>query len=65
LNFVLVCLVLWHQLAIGGPSWWPWIPYGIFVFVLFRRARRLKRRVADLVCAAAERCGFTRMSKKP
>ena len=65
LNFVLVCLVLWHQLAIGGPSWWPWIPYGVFVFVLFRRARRLKRRVADLVCAAAERCGFTRMSKKP
>jgi len=64
LNFVLVCLVLWHQFAIGGPSWWPWIPYGIFVFVLFRRARRLKRRVADLVCAAAERCGFTRMAKK-
>jgi hypothetical protein len=29
-----------------------------------RRARRLKRRVADLVCAAADRCGFTRMTKK-
>jgi GT2 family glycosyltransferase len=64
LNFVLVCLVLWHQFAIGGPSWWPWIPYGIFVFVLMRRARRLKRRVADLVCAAADRCVFTRMAKK-
>jgi hypothetical protein len=38
--------------------------YSIFLLVLVRRARRLKRRVADLVENAASRCGFTRITKK-
>jgi len=63
-NAILVCALAYQQFLIPGGAWWPWIPYAVFVLVLARRARRLKRRVADLVEAAANRCGLSRISKK-
>jgi glycosyltransferase involved in cell wall biosynthesis len=63
-NAILLGVLAYQQLLIPDAHWWPWIPYGIFVLVLARRAHRLKRRVADLVEATATRCGFTRITKK-
>lgn len=61
-NLILLGILAYRQFINPGSDWWLWIPYGIFVVVLFRRLWRLKRRVADLVGAAAARCGLTRMN---
>lgn len=58
-NAVVLLALAYQQFVIPGGSWWLWIPYGVFLLVLGRRARRLRRRVAALVGAAAMRCGFT------
>ena len=63
LSFILLGILAYQQFFIPESSWWPWIPYALFEFYLFRRAHRLKRRVAELVGAAAARCGFTRITK--
>jgi hypothetical protein len=65
LNFILLTVLAYHQLLVPDAHWWPFVPYGIFVLILLRRAHRLQRRVADLVENAATRCGFTRITKKP
>jgi GT2 family glycosyltransferase len=63
-NFIVLGILAYQQFLIPSTHWWPWVPYGIFVLILARRAFRLKRRVADLVEAAARRCDFTRITKK-
>jgi len=63
LSFILLGILAYQQFFIPEASLWPWIPYVLFELFLFLRARRLKRRVADLVGAAAARCGFTRITK--
>ncbi len=63
INLVLLGILLYRQFLVSGSDWWLWIPYVIFVFILFRRIWRLKRRVTDLVGAAASRCGLTRIKK--
>ena len=63
-NAIIVCALAYQQFILSSPTWWPWIPYAVFVLFLTRRARRLKRRVADLVEAAVNRCGLSRISKK-
>ena len=63
-NAIIICALAYQQLTLSTPTWWPWVPYAIFVVFLTHRARRLKRRVADLVEASANRCGLTRISKK-
>jgi hypothetical protein len=64
MNFILLAILAYQQLLIPNSHWWPWVPYAIFVLILVRRARRLQRRVTDLVENAALRCGFTRITKK-
>jgi GT2 family glycosyltransferase len=61
LNTILLGIIAYRQFT--GDSWdfWLQIPYAIFVIVLMTRARRLRRRVAALVEAAANRCGLTRV----
>lgn len=61
LNTILLGIIAYRQFT--GDSWdfWLQIPYAIFVIVLLTRARRLRRRVAALVEAAANRCGLTRV----
>ncbi len=57
-NMVLLMALCYQQFFIGGASVWLWVPYGLFLVFLARRARRLKRRVSALVGAAAVRCGL-------
>jgi hypothetical protein len=59
---VAILALLGYQLA-ANPSatLWIGIPYVLAVAFLLARARRLKRRVAALVGAAAQRCGFKRV----
>jgi hypothetical protein len=57
-NMVLLMALCYQQFFIGGASAWLWVPYGLFLVFLARRARRLKRRVSALVGAAAVRCGL-------
>ena len=63
LSFILLGILSYQQFFIPEASVWPWVPYVLFELFLFLRARRLKRRVAELVGAAAARCGFTRITK--
>lgn len=60
-NLVLLAILLYRQFYVPGSDLLLWIPYAIFAFILFLRAYRLKKRVAELVGAAAEHCGFTRV----
>lgn len=60
-NLVLLGILGYRQILEPGGDLWLWIPYLIWVGVLAWRARRLKKRVAALVGAAAQRCGFTRV----
>jgi GT2 family glycosyltransferase len=62
LNAILLGVIAYRQFT--GDSWdfWLQIPYALFVIVLLSRARRLRRRVAALVEAAAGRCGLTRVT---
>lgn len=64
INLILLGILLYRQFLVPGSDMWLWIPYVIFVLFLFRRVWRLKRRVANLVGAAATRCGLTRIRKK-
>jgi glycosyltransferase involved in cell wall biosynthesis len=66
--------VLFNVLALAllldrflDPAWFdPFVEgaYGLYLLVLFVRAWRLKRRVADLVLVAAQRCGLQRVFGK-
>lgn len=62
-NAILLLILGYQQLfAAHNYAWpWLWVPFFIWIAVLWFRSRRLKRRVAELVGAAAQRCGFTRV----
>lgn len=61
INLIILSLLLYRQFFVEGNHLWEWGVYGVCLAVLLSRAYRLKKRVADLVGAAAERCGFHRM----
>ena len=63
-NAVLLLLLAYQQFLIPEGPVWLWVPYGIFLLFLLRRAWRLKRRVAALVGAVAKRCGFALLPGK-
>ncbi|MEK0448995.1 MAG: hypothetical protein RL088_1263, partial [Verrucomicrobiota bacterium] len=54
--------LLFRALTIGGRDYLLWSLYGAFVVWMAMRARRLKRRVADLVIHAAQSVGLKRVS---
>jgi putative effector of murein hydrolase len=62
-NLVLLSILAYHQFHMATWDFWLQVPYFIFAFALFRQARRLKRRVAELVGAVAQRCKLTRVKK--
>lgn len=57
-NLLILCGLAYQQLAGDGPAWWALAGYAIFAGFLGLRARRLKRRLADLVTMAAQRAGL-------
>jgi glycosyltransferase involved in cell wall biosynthesis len=65
INLVLLGILGYRQLYVPGSDLWLWIPYIIGVGILASRGYRLKKRVAELVDAAAQRCGFVRIGRKP
>jgi hypothetical protein len=64
INVVVLIILGYRQLFVPGNHWWLWIPYLVAVCFLFARGYRLKKRVAELVDAAAQRCGFVRVGRK-
>jgi O-antigen biosynthesis protein len=54
-------VVLYRLAFVGHRDYWLWGLYALIVLILGLRARRLKRRVADLVIAAAGRCELMRV----
>ena len=58
---IVLAILLWRQIFTPVSDLWLWVPYAIFVVWMGLRARRLKKRVAHLVEAAARRCGLTRI----
>jgi hypothetical protein len=61
---VLLVILGYRQLFVPGNHLWLWIPYLVAVCFLVARGYRLKKRVAELVDAAAQRCGFVRVERK-
>jgi len=64
-NFMVVCALLYQQVFAAGVPWWELAAYGAFLGVLAYRARRLKRRAADLLIVAAKHAGLSIVKKKP
>ncbi len=60
-NVVALSVLIYRQAFTSNTDLWLIVPYLVFIFVLYLRAHRLKRRTAELVIAAAERCGLQRV----
>lgn len=61
-NLPVLGLLLYQQFAGGGMAWWAVAGYIGFGAFLWARGRRLKRRFADLVKAAAHKAGLARVT---
>jgi hypothetical protein len=57
-------MILYRDLNSSGVDLRILIPYGIFLLFIGTRARRLKRRVAEIVDVAAFRLGLQRITRK-
>jgi len=64
INLLALSLLLYRQLNNPLPALWLVVPYIIFLIFLVIRARRLKRRVAELVDVAAHRAGLQRIARR-
>jgi GT2 family glycosyltransferase len=54
----LAAVLLYREIFSRGANLWLEIPFALFLMTLWYRGHRLKKRVADLVIAAAKRCGL-------
>jgi hypothetical protein len=64
INLLFLALIIYRGLSGGGPDLILVIPYALFLLFLITRARRLKRRVAEIVDAAAFRLGLQRITRR-
>ncbi|MEP6974347.1 MAG: glycosyltransferase [Spartobacteria bacterium] len=64
INLLIIAMILYRDLNSGGLDLRILIPYALFLIFLGSRARRLKRRVAEIVDVAAYRLGLQRIGKK-
>ena len=64
LNLLILAMIIYRDLNSGGVDLRVVIPYAIFLLFLGTRARRLKRRVAEIVDVAAYRLGLQRIPRK-
>ena len=60
-NLVALAILIYRQLNAPHIDLWSIIPYALFLIFLATRARALKKRVAELVDAAALRAGLQRI----
>lgn len=63
-NLIGLALLIYRQLNTTGLDLWLLVPYAIFLVFLVLRARRLKRRVAELIDVAADRAGLRRIARR-
>lgn len=63
-NLIVLALLIYRQLNTTGLDLWLLVPYAIFLVFLVLRARRLKRRVAELIDVAADRAGLRRIARR-
>lgn len=63
-NFLILAVLAYRQIFTPVTDVWLQVPYAIFLLFLLLRAYRLKKRVADLVVAAAATVGLQRVSGK-
>jgi hypothetical protein len=64
LNLFILSVLGYRKIFLGKEDLYAWLLYGLLVLWLAWRARRLKRRAADLVLAAADRAGLMRVFGK-
>ncbi|MEO8045165.1 MAG: hypothetical protein ABI674_09690, partial [Spartobacteria bacterium] len=64
INLLFLAMIVYRDLNSGSVDLRILIPYGIFLLFLGTRARRLKRRVAEIVDVAAYRLGLQRIGKR-
>ncbi|MGC1479387.1 MAG: glycosyltransferase [Chthoniobacterales bacterium] len=62
-NLVLFSALILRQIENPGLDLWVQIPYALFLLMLFTNLRKLKKRVAELFEASAQRVGLTRVIK--
>src|SRR6476660_5093305 len=63
-NLLFLAMIVYRELNSGDIDLRILIPYAIFVLFLATRARRLKRRVAEILDVAAHRLGMQRIAKR-
>ncbi|MDQ3120552.1 MAG: glycosyltransferase [Verrucomicrobiota bacterium] len=63
INLIVLTLLIYHLLNTAHAQLWAFVPYLCFVLFLVLRARKLRRRVAELVDVAAQRCGLQRIAR--
>ena len=63
-NFLLLLTLTYQHFLGSGIPWWMAGGYGAWLVFLALRARRLKRRAADLLCVAARHSGLERVTGK-
>ncbi|MGH8163554.1 MAG: hypothetical protein ACREP1_04385, partial [Rhodanobacteraceae bacterium] len=64
INLLIVAMLIYRYLNSAGPELRVLIPYAIFLLFIGTRARRLKRRVAEIVDVAAFRLGLQRITRR-
>jgi glycosyltransferase involved in cell wall biosynthesis len=64
LNALALSIVLYRRVFLDRNEPWLWALYGVMFLWIMGRGWRLKRRVAEFVIAAANRCDLTRVSGK-
>ena len=64
INLLILAMILYRDLNRAGVDLRILIPYALFLLFLGSRARRLKRRVAEIVDVAAFRLGLQRITRK-
>ena len=64
MNLLILAMILYRDLNSAGVDLRILIPYALFLLFLGSRARRLKRRVAEIVDVAAFRLGLQRITRK-
>ena len=57
-NLFALGTLAWQQFLGDGVPWWGWAAYAAFLLFLGVRARRLKRRLGDLLTVAARHVGL-------
>ena len=60
-NALILCVLLYRQAFTSSSDIIWWALYVVAALILYQRGRRLKRRVADLVIAAAQHCELMRV----